>query len=323
MAITISKFNWRTSKAHLFLLSKFLRPTSLERFGTTGYWKDALGESFEQAIKRFIDEGALQRADLSVQINEKFGFGELKSLLKQRGMKTSGKKDDLIKILLQVAPDEMKKLVQGGSLVNCSAEGRELAENYLAIEDSKRAKLDEQIKEYLRLRKFREASLAITTYEAQQVFSNITEYMIKNPNPNPDIAALGAIFKFKPKVLEKLTNEILEILRIAAAMNYLWGTNNNRQWLPSEFKSGLAIDNNIAVGLFVKNAYFHRSISEYRSSDVVTNVKILSTKCCTTCNELANKKFSFDAMPELPYEHCTCDTGCNCTVIPMVRGVDY
>ena len=55
MSIT-TKRDWRTSKAHLLLLSKFLRDTP---FKTDDYWSAVLDESIENAINRFIKSGLL------------------------------------------------------------------------------------------------------------------------------------------------------------------------------------------------------------------------------------------------------------------------
>ena len=182
--------------------------------------------------------------------------------------------------------------------------------------------MDEQIREYLRQRKFKEASLAVASYEAQQVFPRGLGINWKNHSPTSDIVALNAIFTYKPKILSQLENNLLEELRLTAGMDDLWGT-NSAKWLRPDFETGLAIDKVTAVRMFLSNANYHRSITQYRASGVVNQVQILSKDCCEACMKLSGKKFILNAVPELPYEHCTREMGCNCGVIPMVRGVEY
>jgi hypothetical protein len=318
MQTSLPEINWHKSRAHLLLLSKFLRPSSIDEFAKADYWNIALGENAKQAIKRFIDEELLLQANLEGQMDYKFKATELKSMLKERGLTVSGRKDELISRLIQADdPDNMKKSVKEITIVLCSEQGREITEKYLAYELAKRTKLDEQIWEYLRQRKFKEASLAVASYEAQQVFPRGLGINWNNHSPAPDIEALNAIFAFKPKTLLQLENNSLEILRISAGMDYLWGT-NNAQWLRPDFETGLPMEKTTAIRMFLSNAYYHRSLAQYRTSGVVIGVQILSENCCEACRKLSGKKFNLNAVPELPYELCTLETGCRCTAIPIV-----
>jgi len=317
MLTSLLGFNWRNSKAHLLLLSKFLNPNSIDEFAKADYWNNALGENAKQAIKHFLDEGLLLRADLEGQLDYKFKATELKNMLKERGLTVSGRKDELISKLIQADPENMKKSVKEIVIVLCSEQGREIAEQFLSDELAKRTRLDEQIGEYLGQRKFKEASLTVALYEAQQVFPRGLGINWKNHNPTLDIEALKAIFVYKPKILSQLDNNLLEMLRFAAGMDYLWGTNNSAKWLRPDFEIGLAIDKATAVRMFLSNAYFHKSITQYRTSGVVKQVQILSENCCEACTKLSGKKFILNAVPELPYEHCTREIGCRCTVITL------
>jgi hypothetical protein len=109
MQTSLLGINWRKSNAHLLLLSKFLHPNSIEEFAKADYWNNALGENATQAIKHFIDEGILLKADLEGLLDYKFKITELKNMLKERGLKVSGRKDELITRLIQVDPENMKK----------------------------------------------------------------------------------------------------------------------------------------------------------------------------------------------------------------------
>ncbi len=130
--------DWRKSNAPLLLLSKFLHPQTSDHFAKLDNWKAALGESPEQAIKRFIDEGMLVQADLNAQLDYKFKVTELKGMLKQRGLPVSGRKEDLIHRLIQAGPEAMRGVVTGMTILLCSERGREIAEQYLSAEKARR-----------------------------------------------------------------------------------------------------------------------------------------------------------------------------------------
>ena len=52
-------FNWQKSEAHLALLSRFAHPKTPTEVLAPTPWRTLLGESPEQALKRFLDEGML------------------------------------------------------------------------------------------------------------------------------------------------------------------------------------------------------------------------------------------------------------------------
>jgi hypothetical protein len=64
----------------------------------------------------------------------------------------------------------MQAAVMGLTLLECTAEGRAHAEAYLAQEQAKRTQAEQATLEALRAGHFRDASLAVATFEAAQVF---------------------------------------------------------------------------------------------------------------------------------------------------------
>ena len=311
-------FEWRKSAAHLLLLSKFLHPRTMDDFVESDAWKTALGENTKQAIKRFLDEGMLVQADLNAKLDYKFKAAELKDMLKKRGLTLSGRKGDLIQRLIQADPEGMKKAVSGLTVLLCSEHGQEITEQYLANKKAKRKKVEQQVMEYLRQRKFKEASLAVAAYEAEQVFPRGIGIDWKHHNPAQNIAMLNAIFGSKPKILARLSESQSEALRLVAGMMYLWGTNQSKEWLSPDLKTNLAIDNNAAARMFLFHATHRVNIANYRQSGVVKQVKISAAQdSCNACKKISGKRFKLNEVPELPYEHCTHEMGCRCILLPI------
>jgi hypothetical protein len=307
------------SKAHLLLLSKFLVPHTINDFAQSD-WASVLGETGRQAIERFRNDGLLTEAGLNAQLGYKYKVSELKDMLKHYGLSVSGRKDDLIQRLIQVDPEGMKKKTAALVVWQCSESGKGIAEEFLFEENHKRKGVEQKVIECLRQRKFEEASLAVASFEAEQVFSRGLGIDWKHHDPAGDVATLKAIFNAKPRILKQLDDEPLEALRIGAGMMGLWGTNTAREWLPADLKTGLALDDDTAARMFLFLAIHQTSPMNYRQSGVVKSVEVLSApNSCDTCKRLAGKKYKLDKVPELPYEHCTHDMGCRCTLVPVTE----
>jgi len=327
--LSTMKFDWRQSKAHLLLLSKFIHANRFEDFAKHDYWKNmwnnVLGEPSKQAIKRFVDEGMLMTTtDLNDLLSYKYKVTELKDMLKQRSLPVSGRKDELIQRLVQADTNGMRKAIAELTILKCTQRGHEIAEQYLVAEKEKRAKVECQVMEYLTKRKFREASLAVAAYETEQVFPlglatgiDLKESW-KHHNPNHDIEKLNTIFESKPpRIIVRLGNEKLEALRIAAAMMALWGENKAKQWLPPDFEAGLPFDNDTVVRMINFQAVHRATLERYRSEGLEYVEVFPAPDSCEACRKLAGS-YKLNDAPELPNEYCTGKMGCRCCYLPVV-----
>ena len=125
----------RWTLAHLMLLNRYSNPRANEPL-PPGYWSDqwrsALGETHEDAIRRFIDTGLLVPCPLSQRLAWKLPYTELKQLLRDRKLKISGRKAEMAERLCESDPEGMEKVLAGLSLLQCSELGRTLASAFLA-----------------------------------------------------------------------------------------------------------------------------------------------------------------------------------------------
>ena len=310
--------DWHKSSPHLLFLSKFLHTHTIEDFAKADNWKVVLKESPQQAIKRFVDDGVLVHADLGDHLAYKFKVSELKDLLKQRSLPISGRKEDLITRFIESDLNGAKKFVVGIHVIHCSDQGRSIAEQYLNGEREKRLKVEQQVIETIRKRKFKDASLLVATFESVQIFPRGMGIDWKNYNPNRDVSILKNIFSGIPKQLASVDRENLGQLNVAAAMMHLWGTNHGKEWLSSETIDGLTFDNDVALRMIVSYAMYRYEMVDYKNSGV-KSVKILSANdsyVCDSCRKLARKNYKLSEVPELPYEKCTCEMGCRCWMTP-------
>lgn len=314
-------FDWKKSKAHWLLLSKFIHPQNPDDFSKSDIWENVLGEKPSQAVKRFLDEGLIAGAELENILAYKLKVSELKDMLKQHGLPVSGRKEDMIKRLVNADSLGMKKIIAGLTVLQCVQQGKEQAEKYLLYEKDKRNQVEMQVMEYIRKRMFREASLTVSAYEAKQIFPRGMGIDWKNYDANRDVETINIIFSSKPKILSKLSDDKSDNLRQGAAMMLLWGTNTAQEWLPSEFETGLSFDVNTAARMFLFYARHKISLEQYRKYGVTKYAEVLAAQdSCDECKKLTKKRYKLDEFPELPHEHCTHEKGCRCTEIPVING---
>ena len=232
MLLSSERFDWKNSKAHLLLLSKFISAQEASYFAKSGEWDKVLRESPEKAIRRFVDEGVLTRADLAAVLSYKYNASELRDLLKQRKLAVSGAKAELVQRLIQADKEGTMKLASGSALLTCTEAGRKIAEQYLASEKNKRIEVEQRVIGSLANRMFEEASSAVANYEAEQVFSRGMGIDWKHYDHKREVQILNSIFNDKPEIVCLLGDAKLEPLRIAAAMMALWGESKAGKWLP-------------------------------------------------------------------------------------------
>ena len=310
-------FDWKKSKAHLLLLSKFLHGPRPENSVESDGWRNALGEPSRQAIQRLLSEGMLMTADLNDYLSYKYKVNELKDMLKQRGLSASGRKDEMIQRLAQADPDGMKKAVAELTLIKCTQRGKEIAEQYLVAEDEKRSYVEKQVIEYLTKRRFREASLAVATYENEQVFTRGMGTDWKHYNADHDVEVLSRVFGSKPKIMAQLSNDKTETLRIATAMMLLWGVDSPEKWLPDGFETELPFDNDIASRMLSSQAENQAQLQSYHEDGISSYVEILATpESCDSCKRLEGKRYKLSNALELPNPNCTHEMGCRCVYLP-------
>lgn len=305
-------FNWKNSEAHLLLLSRFLNGQEIDYLTKWGNWEQVLNEAPQRAIERFVDEGMLEIADLETIVSFKYKVSDLKSLLKQRGLAVSGTKDELVKRILQADEAGMLKLTVGMKLLTCTQAGREIAQHYLDSEKEKRLQVEQQVIGYLTKRMFNEASLAVATYEARQVFARGVGVDWKHYNPNRDVQILQDVYENRPQILNKLDDSKLDSLRLGAAMMLLWGANKATRWIPADFSTGLSMDTDVAARMVLFNAQSTVTLKQFKETGIEYVEVLGAPDSCESCKEIAGKMYRLSEAPTLPNPNCTHERGCRC-----------
>lgn len=318
--------DWRNSPAHLELLSKFIRPDTMYRF-SEGYrnsdWHEVLGEPPLKAIKRFIAEGYLIKADLLALMNYRFTVPDLKSLCKERELPASGKKADLIERLITTDEPGMQKSVSDLQIFMCSEQGKTLAQTYLDTKSREKEDAEAQLLENLKEKDFLQAIRTVSKYESNQVFKRgiNVDWSEEALTPNPSqVAILKILFEETPTVARGVDLKKLEFFRIVAGFIFLWGAPEGAKRLlegvedvSEKFKN---LDFARLLESFADNTQRLREYRELAGATGEKGWKVEIRTCndehvCDECNRLAQNKYPlFGNVPELPYPGCAHNCRC-------------
>jgi len=313
----LQKKEWRNSPAHLLLLSKFRNGDSPDRYRDAQYWEAVLKRKPLKVIEQFLKEGVLEPARLQELVDYKFKASDLKLMLKERTLKVSGCKEELIQRLIENDEQSMRDATKGLNVYRCTTEGIRFAERYLEGEKSKRDAAEQDALDLLARKQFSKAVRIVAQYEASQVFPRGLGIDWKNYDVESGVESLKTIFERTPGILKDIEGNRLDKLRLAAAMMQLWGTNTARHWLPNDFETGIHLDGDTASRMLVFHASHIRNMQICRLSSVKT-VEVLSVNdgnTCTDCRKISGRRYKLDNVPELPYAKCTSKHGCRCTIV--------
>lgn len=312
------------SSAHLLFLSKFLKPQEIDGLGWIGghtreEWEDVLSMSVTQAFHHLYADELVEQAALLDRLLYKYKVIDLKEMLKHNKLPVTGKKIQLATRLIQFDTQRARELVEGLVVFKCTEKGRQIAENYVVKENERKAVVEQEIWEALQIREFEIASQKVAKYQASQVFPkgmSLSTGGMKSYWENYDhtrkIKTLKAIFSENPKALLQLqlTNNQIEECRMVVAMEELWS-----DWQrPDEFRTANSSLRK-AVGMLKEFVNYQNTKTQLKKREVkfVNIVGFASGSArCSSCQELTNKRYKIEEVPELPHESCTYLFGCQC-----------
>lgn len=286
------------------------------------YWETPLRELPAVAIERFIKMGWLMPATLAAKLGSRLKASDLKPLLKERGLRVSGRKDKLIERLIAADEAGMTALVAEMKVYECSPEARTRAEQYKLEQAQQRAMTEDRVLNQLRARDFRGASQTVAAFEAAQVFSRGIGIDWSKPNVTRDVEQLKAIFELKPKILDGLAEAEWEPLRVATGMMALWGTGSTKSWLPGTLVGVPKFDTDTAARMLLFAANHKLRMVEYRQlSESGVGVKrfevSVTADSCPVCKQMAGRRYALSELPDLPHAECTHPYGCRCMAMPV------
>ncbi len=307
------------SRQLLLFLSKFLYPQPQDALSRDTRWTEALGELPDHVFRRLMAQGLIGRAEPAVILEWRLNTQQLRALLKERSLPASGRKELMIRRLVEADPNGMITAVQNYDLYTCTAQGRELASEFLAADAETRRVVQLEVLEHLRGRRFREAAQSVARFEASQVLPRGIGIDWASHDPSDDARLLETIFTGHPRILSGIRDDAIEPLRVSAALMHLWGLNRAPDWAPGCTDLGLRFNFDTAARMFLFYASHRLSLARFREADIA-QLELLggSIDSCQPCRRLRKHWRTAEAI-ELPYEKCTSEMGCRCIMIASVE----
>jgi len=324
MFTRLRKGDWPSSPPYLLLLSKFRNCHSIVKYRDDVKWEAVLGGNPQFVIEQFIEEGLLEHPSLPDFLNIKFKIPELKAMLKNKGLKLSGNKNELICRLVDNDSVSMLEFAKGSDIYRCTATGSKLVEKYLTEENEKQEVAEKKTYEFLKQQEFIEAIRVMVQYESLQVFPRGLGIDWNTYESTSLFAgmvdALKAIFKSTPAILQAKDFEESQLkqIRLAAGMMRIWGARTAQRWMPQGVDKTTLDAWDIASRMLDFHAYSLGMIQSFKEVGV-RNVEvsgIADDRQCPECKKIDGKRFKLEDAPELPYVKCTCEMGCRCLLIP-------
>lgn len=312
----------QNTMAHDLLLSKFLRANDPSSFDGCDYWTAPLGRPVQQVLKQAIADGLLVPDDnLERRLDYKARVTDLKHILRERKLKVSGKKAELIARVIGADRASAERIVEGVNLFRCSDSERERLQAVLEREKRNRQETEEAVLGAIQEHRFSDAASIVVKFEAAQVFPRGVGLSWDASCAQTLRESIESIFGPKwPKLLATVPQESREAIRVTAAMFKIWGFFNSERCFPDGLDLGTHIERGEVPKMLVSHALHLEHLKEYRNMgrDGVNGVEILiveDNSTCDRCRALKGQTFSLSKVPEIPHEKCTSTVGCRCYMV--------
>lgn len=310
---------WETSEAHLLFLTNFLKGVDT-RYSEKklSFWRDALDEPTEVAIKRWLKQGVIVKSQPNVTLERMYNAKELKSFCKDHSLPVTGTKAVLIKRLLECNSNKIQLIVLNSQVYSCSSEFADIANAYLL--KAKQDKLDTERLSYQYLLKnnLTEAANTMVQYEQRQVFPRGIGVKWDKHEIAQDVEELELILHKTPGILADMSIEDIDSIRVPAGMTRLFGTNTAKKWLPGEVTTGIHLSPDEACRMLVfyaRNIVKINQAMKFGATHLQFNCG--SQNLCEACKRIDGNSFPINLAPEIPLKNCKCVHGCSVITNPI------
>ncbi|MBR2536431.1 MAG: hypothetical protein IKE66_10210 [Hyphomicrobium sp.] len=131
---------------------------------------------------------------------------------------------------------------------------------------------------------------------------------------------LTVVFAHKlPTILGSIRQEDAQWLRVAAGLHILGFDKASRRYLSEKVHTPFRHANDVTVRMTVFAANHQRRLQQFRETDVKkARVRGITENSCASCRAINGRVYDLRSLPMLPYEKCSCDMGCRCTVAAVL-----
>ena len=163
------------------------------------------------------------------------------------------------------------------------------------------------------------ACRTVADYELSQsqprgLFSGISsqEYWARYPEPS-DVEILESIFSESPEILGGISDDDLNLARIIAAFNFVWGLSQFPKWLYYHEFSSFSLADSAAPLMLLSRAKSRQELKQYEKVEILG-----CPDSCEFCKSQSGKAYRSSEAPVLPHVQCTHKLGCRCCYLPVI-----
>ena len=306
----------------LELLARFIRGADPWVFVGKEHWSDVLGEKVETVIEQLRRGGALELAPPALRLAHRYSANDLRFLLEERGIETSGSRDDLIRRLLARDPSGARLLAKDINVLVLSAEGKKHVLRYVRAEKARREEAERRSHAALLQEDPMRAALTVAEFQRDSVFSRGVGVAFHDDDQTENVTILQNLYENTPALLNACEDAVLRQLRPAAGMAFLWNREDAAPWIPADIEITNVLGATVICDMLIAHARFLSEREHLRESlaDTFEIQTLDDGQSCGACRELRGTQYTIDALPELPHAQCTSPRGCRCFVIVSQPG---
>lgn len=316
------------SSAYLDFLRKFdgspMSQIHIDYYYGNQGWEEALGTSVADVVSFFKEKNLIRSASASEDVKYLASYlipvSELKTLLKQEGLRVSGKKDDLINRLLEHKPKLLVAALPEEPLFITTASGSALVSEGVNTRHSRRELYELTILDLIHEGKINDAVEAWNQYVQDEPFAS----SVDSEHIDREIRILNAIrHEACAYLASRMPLEAINALRTYASIRHICGRSLTRPALEklepelerfSQLSDGQPPD--VSARMLTFYAIGQDRLREFNLMEFHLVSTSACSESCQHCQDQSNLKWSIDKAPELPHSLCTHAMGCRCTYRP-------
>ena len=237
-----------------------------------------------------------------------YGVVQLKAMLELRGLKISGRKDELIARLVDADSEGLLREILALGLYQCSDAGRKLADRFEERKQRAHANSVAAINS-------RDYARAIREYQAIEDDLGFPKWEFEG-SPRPELIEL--VMTVTPTILDGCSAEVMSQLRMAMALQCLSGRHVPKNLLRG-VDTGIRLDAETAARMIYFLARHTEDIQKWKQMRVAHVTHFAAAGSCPVCTSFNGQKWRIDQAPELPHAQCTHQYGCRCLYQPVLN----
>jgi len=224
---------------------------------------------------------------------------------------SSGRKDQIAERLVKTNADAVAKLLTGFEAFSCTEKGLAIVRDFEARSRNAKKQAETAAIEALKSNRLKDACRVVAAFEATQVSPRGIGIDWSNYDDSYDLAVLTYVYSLTPKRLERLSDERLLELRVAAAMTHLWGEKSPVSWLSELDLEEVGLCSDDAALLLLARAQFHQKLVSMKGCGIKKVIIIGNPldAVCAECKKQNRQIYQINEVPELPLDSCTCEYG--------------